>query len=56
MEVGGGAEKRLGGSCDGSFLDEGSGQYRRLRGSCSSAQITESKVGKIYSSTKEEMT
>lgn len=30
MEVGGGEEKRLGGSCGESFLNEGSEQYRPL--------------------------
>lgn len=40
VEVGGGEEKRLGGSCGESFLNEGSEQYRPTRGSCSFAQIT----------------
>lgn len=44
VEVGGDEERRLGGGCGESFLNEGSEQYRPLRGSCTSAQITESKV------------
>lgn len=56
MEVGGGGEKRLGGSCGESFLNEGSEPCRPLRGSCSSARITKSKAGEIYSSAGEEMT
>lgn len=40
VEVGGGEDKRLGGSCGESFLNEGSEQYGPLCGSCSSAQIT----------------
>lgn len=35
MEVGGGEEKRLGGSCAESFLNEGAEHYRAMRGSCS---------------------
>lgn len=41
VEVGGGEEKRLGGSYGESFLNEGSEQHRAMRGSCRSAQITE---------------
>lgn len=39
VEVGGGEEKRLGGSYSESFLNEGSEQYRPLRGCCTSARI-----------------
>lgn len=43
VEVGGGEEKRLGGSCGESFLNEGSEQRRPTCGSCSFAQITKTK-------------
>lgn len=33
-------ERRLGGSCGESFLNEGSEQYSPARGSCSLAQMT----------------
>lgn len=46
MEVGGGEEKRLGGSCGESFLNEGSEQHRPTRGSCSFAQITKNNKNK----------
>lgn len=56
MEVGGGEEKRLGGSSGERFFIEGSGQYRPLRGSCRSAKLTKHKSREIYSSTKREIT
>ena len=56
VEVGGGEEKRLGGSFSESFLNEGSEQYRPLRGSCTSARIRKSQEDFQYSSTEEEMT
>lgn len=41
----GGEEKRLGGSCGESFLNEGSKRYRAaLHGSCSAARITKRKA------------
>lgn len=39
-------ERRLGGSCGESFLNEGSEQYRPARGSCSLAQKTKKKQKK----------
>lgn len=48
MEVGGGEEKRLGGSCAESFLNEGVEQYRAMRGIVVKLEPQNRKQGDLF--------